>query len=244
MRNIRHYTPQLSSDDNMITLEGDSAHYIGKVLRARLGQICHFFNGKDHYEYIFELTEVSKNFLVFTKKDRRLISNHSPLNIHIAQSLGKGDRIDIVIQKATELGATSITPIISERVDFKIPKEREAKRIDSWQKIAINASEQSGRVTVPKIQPITDYEDFIANCQSDLKLILSPIAKASLHDLRAQKPTSVTMIIGPEGGLSDIEITKAVQQHFTAIRLGPRILRTETAPIALCSIINHLWGDI
>lgn len=243
MRIIRHYLPTLVPQQHTITIEGDSAHYIGKVLRAKVEQVCHFFNGTDQYEYAYKLTTIAKHRLSFSYMNQIPAIPSLPIQINIAQALGKGDKLELVIQKGTELGASAITPIVSQRVDFKIPRERQSKRIESWQKIAISASEQCGRVDIPHIAEITDIKNFITQDKAELKLILSPYSEHTLSTISTQNPRSITMLIGPEGGLTDEEVAFAIEHGYTSIKLGPRILRTETAPIALCSIINHLWGD-
>ena len=156
--------------------------------------------------------------------------------------LSKGDRFDWAIQKATELGVSAISPLYSARVDFTVPPERLARRLAHWQQIVSSACEQSGRVRIPTVNAPTSLTSWVSEAVADVKLVLH----CDVHSapLLAAKPQSVALLIGPEGGLTDEEVAAAEQHHFQPWQLGPRILRTETAPVVALSVIGAQWGDM
>ncbi len=163
----------------------------------------------------------------------------SRLQIHLGQGLSRGERMDWAIQKATELGATQITPVISERCEVRLKDERADKRLAHWRQIAISACEQCGRSVIPIIHPPQLLADWLA-IEADLKLVLHPVAEP-LESHAA--PATLAFLIGPEGGLNDAEVEQARTAGFQPARLGPRVLRTETAPVVALSVAQQLWGD-
>ncbi|MNI53319.1 Ribosomal RNA small subunit methyltransferase E [compost metagenome] len=148
--------------------------------------------------------------------------------------------MDWAIQKATELGANEITPIVSERCEVRLKDERADKRLAHWRQVAISACEQCGRSTLPIIHPPVTLADWIKGSDADLKLVLHPVAEPLTSH---EKPARLAFLIGPEGGLSDAEVEQAKGAGFQAARLGPRVLRTETAPVVALSVAQQLWGD-
>jgi 16S rRNA (uracil1498-N3)-methyltransferase len=148
--------------------------------------------------------------------------------------------MDWAIQKATELGASEITPIVSERCEVRLKDERADKRTAHWRQIAISACEQCGRSVLPRINAPLLLGEWLASTEAELKLVLHPVAEALLSHAR---PASLAFLIGPEGGLSDAEVEQAKAAGFQAARLGPRVLRTETAPVVALSVAQQLWGD-
>ena len=155
--------------------------------------------------------------------------------------MSKGDRFDWAIQKATELGVSTISPLYSTRVDFTIPKERLTKRLAHWQHIVTSACEQSGRVRIPAVNTPTSLTNWVLETVADAKLVLH--CDVQNTPLPSAEPHSVALLIGPEGGLTDEEVAAAAQHHFQPWQLGPRILRTETAPVVALSVIGAQWGD-
>lgn len=149
--------------------------------------------------------------------------------------------MDWAIQKATELGVAEITPLVTERCEVRLKDERADKRLAHWRQIVISACEQCGRSVLPKIHPPMLLEDWLAQVQADLKWVLHPVASALTSE---QVPKRLAMLIGPEGGLSDTDMQAATVQGFQGIRLGPRILRTETAPVVALTLAQQRWGDI
>jgi 16S rRNA (uracil1498-N3)-methyltransferase len=164
----------------------------------------------------------------------------SPLRLHLGQGLSRGERMDWAIQKATELGAARITPIVSERCEVRLKDERADKRTAHWRQIAISACEQCGRSVLPQIDAPVSLAEWLQATEADLKLVLHPVAEPLASHAR---PGSLAFLIGPEGGLSDAEVEQARAAGFHAARLGPRVLRTETAPVVALSVAQQLWGD-
>ena len=215
------------------------AHYLGRVLRLNAGAAVQLFDGSGH-EFLGELVEVGKKSVRVELNERVEGQAESPLRVHLGQGLSRSERMDWAIQKATELGANAITPIISERCEVRLKDERADKRLAHWRQVAISACEQCGRSTLPAINPPTTLAEWLSSTHAELKLVLHPVAEPlTSHD----KPASLAFLIGPEGGLSDAEVAQAQSAGFHAARLGPRVLRTETAPVVALSVAQQLWGD-
>lgn len=215
------------------------AHYIGRVLRQAVGDAVQLFDGSGQ-EFSGELIEVGKKAVKVELREQFAGQAESPLHIHLGQGLSRGERMDWAIQKATELGARVISPIVSARCEVRLKDERADKRMAHWRQVAISACEQCGRSVIPLINAPVTLEQWLQHAEADLKLVLHPVADALT---RHAKPQSLAFLIGPEGGLSDAEVALAQQAGFHAARLGPRVLRTETAPVAALAVAQHLWGD-
>ncbi len=216
------------------------AHYIARVLRHVVGDAVQLFDGSGP-EYLGQLIEVGKKTVRVELTEQLPGQPDSPLQVHLGQGLSRGERMDWAIQKATELGVTQITPIVSARCEVRLKEERADKLLTRWQQVASSACEQSGRSTLPIIHPPMLLADWLLQVQADLKLVLHPVAEPMQSHA---KPASLAFLIGPEGGLSDAEVAQAVSHSFHAARLGPRVLRTETAPVVALTMAQHLWGDI
>lgn len=215
------------------------AHYIGRVLRHAVGDAVQLFDGSGN-EFLGELIEVGKKNVRVELREAFAGQAESPLHIHLGQGLSRGERMDWAIQKASELGANAITPIVSERCEVRLKDERADKRMAHWRQVAISACEQCGRSVIPVIHPPLALADWLEQTEAELKLVLHPVAEPlASHD----KPQSLAFLIGPEGGLADAEVTQAKNAGFHAARLGPRVLRTETAPVVALSVAQQLWGD-
>lgn len=215
-----------------------SAHYIGRVLRLTAGTAVQMFDGSGQ-EYSGVLLEVGKKHVTVELLERFSGLAESCLSIHLGQGLSRGERMDWAIQKATELGAAEITPIVSERCEVRLKDERADKRLSHWRQIAISACEQCGRSVIPTIHPPMQLSDWL-KLEADLKLVLHPVAAPLTAHLR---PATLAFLIGPEGGLSEGEVEQARSAGFQPARLGPRVLRTETAPVVALSVAQQLWGD-
>lgn len=166
----------------------------------------------------------------------------SPLHIHLGIALSKGDRFDWVLQKATELGVSAITPLQTQRVDVRLNRERSEKKQRHWRQVLISACEQSGRNRLPMLAESSALDAWLEAVKADEKWVLCPDQTGSLASSAA--PTSIALLVGPEGGLEDAEIERAQRAGFSALQLGPRVLRTETAPLAAIAILQHRWGDL
>lgn len=215
------------------------AHYIGRVLRLAVGDAVQLFDGSGQ-EFVGELVEVGKKSVQVELREQFAGQTESPLRIHLGQGLSRGERMDWAIQKATELGVAEITPLVSERCEVRLKDERADKRLAHWRQIAISACEQCGRSRVPTINPPLGLGDWLAQTTADLKLVLHPVAEPLASHAR---PASLAFLIGPEGGLNDAEVQLAQQAGYHSARLGPRVLRTETAPVVALSVAQQLWGD-
>lgn len=215
------------------------AHYIGRVLRLAVGDAVQLFDGSGQ-EYLGELVEVGKKTVSVELREAFTGQAESPLRVHLGQGLSRGERMDWAIQKATELGAAEITPIVSERCEVRLKDERADKRLAHWRQIAISACEQCGRSLLPAIHPPILLGDWLERTRAELKLVLHPVAEPLASHAR---PGSLAFLIGPEGGLSEAEVEAARRAGYRAARLGPRVLRTETAPVVALSVAQQLWGD-
>jgi 16S rRNA (uracil1498-N3)-methyltransferase len=215
------------------------AHYIGRVLRHVLGDAVQLFDGSGR-EFLGELIEVSKKTVRVELREQLAGQAESPLRIHLGQGLSRGERMDWAIQKATELGVGEITPIVSERCEVRLKDERADKRLAHWRQVAISACEQCGRSVLPVIHAPASLGEWQAAVQAELKLVLHPVAAPLESHAR---PQSLAFLIGPEGGLSEAEVEQAKAAGFHAARLGPRVLRTETAPVVALAVAQQLWGD-
>ena len=215
------------------------AHYIGRVLRHAAGDAVQLFDGSGQ-EYLGELIDVGKKAVRVELREQLAGQAESPLRIHLGQGLSRGERMDWAIQKATELGVSEITPIVSERCEVRLKDERADKRLAHWRQVAISACEQCGRSVLPVIHAPITLAEWQAHVQAELKLVLHPVAAPLESHAR---PHSLAFLIGPEGGLSEAEVEQAKAAGFHAARLGPRVLRTETAPVVALAVAQQLWGD-
>jgi len=242
MRCPRIYTPQPLTPDNTIALDAEAAHHVARVLRMQSGDELILFNGEGG-EYRAAITAVDKKSVHVALGACDTSERESPLAIHLGIAISKGERMDWVIQKATELGVTQITPLQTERVEVRLGNERGEKKLAHWRAIAISACEQCARNRIPTIDDIQPLATWLSVVEADKKFVLHHRSDARLESDK-EKPESAALLIGPEGGLSDIEIALAEKKNFAPLRLGPRVMRTETAPIAALSILQFLWGDL
>lgn len=238
----RFYCPQRLGPGQVLDLPPEAAHHAAKVLRMEAGHELTLFNGEGG-EYAATITHISKNGVTVKTAAFREHEIESPLKITLAQAISSGDKMDYTLQKAVELGITHIQPLASERCVVKLTGERAEKRVRHWQQVVISACEQCGRNQVPEVAPIQSLTHWLGNLSPEEQhLMLAPGAQLSLSELPA--PTSpVTLLIGPEGGLSPAEIRAAESYGFASARLGPRVLRTETAALTALAAMQTLWGD-
>lgn len=242
MRIPRVYISGQLSEGTESALSDAQSHYLSKVLRMEAGRPLIAFNG-DNWEYQATLVSASKRNAIIHVDEGREVSRESPLYTHIAVGISRGERMDLVLQKATELGVSEITPLFTERSEVKLKGERLEKKMAHWRQITISACEQCQRNALPILNVATPVSDFYQNHQGSRKLVLY---HRSEHRLKELPPSAeVTLLVGPEGGLSDAEIQQALNHHqYQALTLGPRVMRTETAPIAALTAVQLLWGDL
>ena len=242
MQQHRIYTGQPLQPGVVVILEESPARHLTQVLRLKAGAEITLFNGDGH-DYSARLNEVSRR-ATSAQVDRCLepAEAPAPLQIHLAIGISRGERMDFAIQKAVELGVADITPLITERCQVRLPGERQEKRLQHWQQVIIAACEQSGRRYIPALNHVMELNAWLRHRVTQGGILLDHRAESALHEL---PPPSgeVTLLIGPEGGLSADEQTQAAAAGFTGVRLGPRVLRTETAPLAAIAAIQTLWGD-
>lgn len=245
MRIPKIYTPQELCVGKPCSLDAVASQHLAKALRAKEGDAVRLFNGKGSF-FDARVSALSKKSVEVEIESEIVASNESPLESHLAIVMSRGDRMDYAIQKSVELGVNSITPLTSERCEVKLNAERQDKRLAHWQQVAVSACEQSGRATVPVIEAIQTLESYVMNAASqekpkELKLVLHHRAEQRLDEY--ETPESVRLLIGPEGGLSQEEISLAQQYGFAPCTLGKRVFRTETAPVASLAVMQWLWGD-
>lgn len=241
MRIPRVYESQPLSAGALIELSDTSIQHVVRALRLRDGDLIRLFNG-DGAEYSATLTGVDKRRASAQVTEVTHPAVESGLQVHIGQTLSRGERMDYAVQKATEMGVTRITPLTSERCEVRLKADREDKRLRHWQQVAISACEQSLRTRVPEILDVSPLEQWIQSVDAELKLVLHHHTAQPLQSMDA--PTSVALLIGPEGGLTEAEVDAALAAGFQPVAFGPRVMRTETAPVAACAILQYLWGDL
>jgi 16S rRNA (uracil1498-N3)-methyltransferase len=238
MRLSRLYCESDLGEDALLTLGEDHAHYLGKVLRVKPGHKLVLFNGRDG-EFTAEVISIGKRDLQL-KLGSCQRHPEQLLPVHIGLGLSRGERMDYAIQKATELGVTHVTPLFTEHSEVRLDADRADKRTSHWQKVAISASEQSGRCTVPVINNPVPVKDWISQVPQGQGFTLDHTGTAGFV---GERPPAVFLLIGPEGGTSDDEKQQANDAGFTLVRLGPRVLRTETAPVVALTALQLRWGD-
>lgn len=241
MRIPRIYIQAPLAQGLTLPLPLEQAHYLHRVLRMEAGRPLIVFNGQGG-EYTATLSHINKNGGQLQLHQFTPHNKQSPLHSHLAIGLSKGERFEWVLQKAVELGISEITPLITERTEVRLQGDREDKKIQHWQKIIISSAEQCQRNQLPQLNPCIPLPQALPQLQADAKWVLHHRSQHSLTE--TQKPKSVCLLIGPEGGLTETEIQHACQTGFTPLTLGPRVLRTETAPLAALSILQFLWGDM
>ncbi len=240
MRISRLYTSEILNVGQKINLEEDNAHYVRAVLRLKKQQTLTLFNSRGG-EYLCTISEVSRKSVIINIKEFIDRSVESPLNITMGLGISRGDKMDWAVQKSVEMGVNSITPIITERCVIKFKTNKKHQKLQHWRNIVQHATEQSSRTILPKLSDIETLPTWVEK-QKDLKIFLDPYSENSLNTLKPET-MHVTLLSGPEGGFSEQERKLAIIAGFIPVRLGNRILRTETASLAALSAIQMLWGD-
>ncbi len=236
----RFFAPVKLSPGTEIELPERVARHCA-VLRLRRGETVILFNGEGG-ECTAELTRGSRGNPHAHVISRHPVERESPLAIALAQCVSSGDRMDITLQKSTELGVSRIVPIASERSVVRLSSDRADRRVERWRNVVIAACEQCGRNRVPEVAGITELDTFLAGAGSDeLRLLLAPNASRAMKHLIPGR--AVTLLVGPEGGFTPEERRRAEDSGFVPVCFGPRVLRTETAPLAAIAAMQALWGD-
>lgn len=246
MRTVRLYQPGLYQAGQTLALSKDRMHYALNVLRLKSGQAITAFNGEGQLAEAILAVNSRRDAQLNVLSVEPCIAK-TPLQTTLVQAISRGDRMDHSIQKAVELGVTTIQPVFSAHCEVKLNSDKREKRRQQWQNIVINACEQSGQNRVPKVETIQTYSEWLSQFTSTpfYCICLDPLASKALPDLpqpEANQP--VHILVGPEGGLTAEEIEQAQNAGAFDIKLGPRILRTETAGPALLAILQAKWGDL
>ena len=225
------------------TIEGDAANHITRVLRLGQGDALAVFDGNGG-EYAARIEEFRKGAVIVAVGERSAAARESALSLTLAQGVSRGERMDWVVQKATELGVSRIVPVLTERTVVKLDARQSERKVQHWQGIAVAACEQSGRDRIPAIEiPLTLAELLRETGDRATRVLLSPAARLRVADL-ARPGGGVVVLIGPEGGLAEAEQQAALAAGFVGVRLGPRVLRTETAAVAALTLLQHQFGDL
>jgi 16S rRNA (uracil1498-N3)-methyltransferase len=244
VRLTRVHVPEPLAAGSRHTITGDAANHIARVLRLAPGDPLTLFDGRGG-EYTARIEELRKGAVVIQVLERSATERESPLSLTLAQGVSRGERMDWVVQKATELGVSGIVPLLTERSVVRLDAKQSERKLRHWQAIAVAACEQSGRNKVPEIGAPRALDDFLRRGSEAraTRLLLSPTGESGIGDLPAPDGALI-VLIGPEGGLAESEQRAAVQAGFVAVRLGPRILRTETAAVAALALLQHRFGDL
>ena len=227
-----------------IDLPERAARHVG-VRRLREGSSVVLFDGNGG-EFAAVLGKTTRQGVAADIGAWHDVERESPLRLTLAQGISSGDRMDLTLQKATELGVTAILPLACERSVVRLSPERAERRLEHWRQILLSACEQCGRNRVPALAPVMGMEDWLASLgpAGDQRLLLDPLAEVGMARIRTEPTSGVLLLVGPEGGFTRHELAAAHRSGFQGARLGPRVLRTETAPLAAIAILQALHGDL
>jgi 16S rRNA (uracil1498-N3)-methyltransferase len=243
VRLTRVYVDAVLEPGALLTLTGGAAGHLTRVLRLRPKAVLTLFNGRGG-EYAASIERVQGSKVTVAIGEHAAIERESPFPLTLAQGVSRGERMDLVVQKATELGVARLVPVLTERSIVRLDEEQSDRKSNHWRAIAISACEQCGRNRLPEVALPSRLREFLRQAAAEsVRLLLSPSATQRIEDVR-RPARGATVLIGPEGGLSDAEQEDALAAGFTAVNLGPRVLRTETAAIASLTLLQREFGDL
>jgi 16S rRNA (uracil1498-N3)-methyltransferase len=244
MRRIRIHVELALAESVEVTLPDAAAAHVARVLRLAAGDAVVLFNG-DGNDYAATLTAVDRRAATARVQAVQAVANESPLTLTLAQGLARGEKMDLVVQKATELGVARIVPLLSERSEVRLDRARSDKRLHHWRAVAAGACEQCGRARLPTIEPPQELGAWARTLgqAGALRLALLPDAAQGLRGL-VMPAEGAVLVAGPEGGLGERDVAALQAAGFAGLRLGPRILRTETAGLAALAALQALYGDL
>jgi len=243
MRLTRVYVDAVLEPGARLTLTGGAAGHLTRVLRLRPKAPLTLFNGRGG-EYTASIERVRASEVTVAIGEHAPIERESPFPLTLAQGVSRGERMDLVVQKATELGVARLVPLLTERSIVRLDEEQSDRKSSHWRAIAIAACEQCGRNRLPEVALPAPLREFLRQpSQDSVRLLLSPSATRRIEDV-PRPAGGATVLIGPEGGLSDDEHEDALTAGFIAVNLGPRVLRTETAAIASLTLLQREFGDL
>ncbi len=238
----RIHVPDALAPGAVVALPAAASHHLMHVLRAAVGdEVVVFSGGMESHAAI---THIGKHGVSVRIAAATAVDRESPLACTLAQAISGGERMDLTLQKAAELGVAGVQPLYSERSVVRLDAERAEKRVAHWRQVLVAACEQCGRNVVPGVAAplaIIDWLGALPPLAGELRLLLSPLAASRLGEL--PRPSAITLLAGPEGGFTDAETGLAQRRGFVALKLGPRVLRTETAALAALAAMQTLWGD-
>jgi 16S rRNA (uracil1498-N3)-methyltransferase len=243
MRTIRVHVEQTLAAGTEVSITGQAVEHVGRVLRMQAGDAITLFNG-DGNDYASHLVEAGKRELRVAVESAVPAGKESPLSLVLVQGVARGDKMDFIMQKATELGVAAIVPVTTERSEVKLDAGRAEKRRAHWQAVVVGACEQSGRAVVPLVLPTIALPAWLASLGEDgrQRLALMPGDGGRVGSLALGR-AGAYLVVGPEGGLGQRDAEALASAGFTGLQLGPRILRTETAGLAALAALQSLYGD-
>jgi 16S rRNA (uracil1498-N3)-methyltransferase len=244
MRLTRVYVDAPVAAGKRLVIEGTAANHVTRVLRLRSGDELTVFDGSGG-EFGARIEEFRKDAVVVSVDEHRALDRESPLSLTLAQGISRGERMDWIIQKATELGATRIVPVFTQRSVVRLDDKQAQRKLQHWRAITVAACEQCGRNRLPDLATPIEFFDVLpaSFAPHTTRLLLSPHAELRIDDL-GDIQGGACVLIGPEGGLDEVEQEAAIAAGFKAVRMGPRVLRTETAAIAALTILQRYFGDL
>ena len=245
MRLTRNYIDHPLQPGQRVALPETVANHLLRVLRLGVGDALIVFNG-DGFDYHASVVNAERRAAQIEVQSREAASSESALSITLGQGIARGDKMDWVLQKATELGVAAVAPVRTQWTEVRLNAERAERRHQHWHGVIASACEQSGRATVPGLSVASELSDWAGSApQNALRLLLDPDGEHSLRSCPPPQPGQpVWLVIGPEGGLSERDIAPLRAAGFSGLRLGPRVLRTETAGLAVIAAMQTLWGDL
>ncbi|MDC8012269.1 16S rRNA (uracil(1498)-N(3))-methyltransferase [Tahibacter soli] len=227
-----------------VQLPEQAGEHVARVLRLEVGHPLILFNG-DGCEYDARIAAIAKRAVTVDVNERRVVSRESQLVLTLAQGVARGEKMDWILQKATELGVHRIVPLVTERTEVKLDEERAERRVAHWRDVIASACEQSGRTQLPDIEAPRKLAAWASSLPDDgaARYTLLPDGDTSLRDIDTNMRAAI-LVVGPEGGFSDHDEAALRQSGFKGLRLGPRVLRTETAGLAAIAALQAVVGDM
>lgn len=245
MKYPRFFSPQPLSVGARVDLSESAARHAARVLRLKEEDCLTLFDGSGG-EYVARIARIGRDNVAADVMQWNDVERESPIDITLIQALQSGEKMDLTVQKAVELGVTRIVPVASQRSVVRLEGDRAQRRVAHWRGVAASACEQCGRNRVPEVSALEGLRSWLARPASGgtVRLLLDPRSVNALGSLPLPLADSgIELLIGAEGGLSPDEMDLAVRAGFVGVRLGPRVLRTETAGLAALAAIQCLWGD-
>lgn len=242
MRTIRSYIDAPLAPGTELALPEAAGNHIVRVLRLKSGDVFNLFNG-DGNDYPAEITAIDKKGAKARILSCHAVNNESPLRIHLFQSIARGEKMDWILQKATELGVSAFTPMVSDRTEVKLDNERSDRKLSHWQGVIRSACEQSGRAILPEVSPPISINQMNGAVKREQAYYLDPEAAEGINGLDPDRTVGLALAIGPEGGFSERDIRLLQTAGFKGLKVGPRILRTETAGMAAIAALQSRFGD-